>query len=442
MTKRYLARPAVALLLPGLLLLAFLGVTTANAQIDGLPNLVKGGAGDANSFMQAYLRPLGQSFGAGMNSGWYNTARTHRTLGVSVTAFVSLASVPGADQSFDVASLGLQNFRVASGGNTSPTLAGSNSQGPLLDILAPNPFFNVVGNPQYASIPLAVRTSLQNTPVPGFTQTLGNIDRLPMSTFAGGSPLATSINSQLAVAGGSFAGVNTSTQIRLPQGLNVPFMPALGGIQVSVGIYKHIDLMVRYLPPLSFTQGDGRLDLGYWGIGAKIGFKQWIPVFKDLPFDMALVAGYTSLTSNLQLRALPEGGVTFAAPAGTDFSNQRAVFTATGYNVGLAVSKKLLFLTVYGGVRYERATVGLRLQGNYPITVPDLRILGGVPTGGSAILVLSDPVNISYSNPNSIAATLGFRLKFLWLLTLHADYTFANYSVLSTGLGLDIRERK
>lgn len=427
----------------GLSVVIILLFVANRASAQDIGSLVSSGVADGNSFLQAYMRPLGQSFGAGMNTGWYNTARAHKTLGISITTFVSIAQVPSADQSFDINSLGLQNARLASGSNITPTLSGANANGPLMDILGPNPFFNVATSATFASYPQPIRNAVQNLTVPGFTQTLGNIDRIPLSLLASGSPLTGSINSQFQLAGGSYTGVQQSlTQFRMPPGLGVPVLPALGGIQASIGIIKDIDLIVRFLPPLSFPIGGvvNRLDIGYWGVGAKLGFKQWIPGFKELPFDLAFVGGFTNLTSSVGLTLNPAPGV--AGPTGIDYSNQKVTLNTTGFNAGVVISKKLLFFTPYAGIRFERATTTLKATGNYPITGADLTLVGVQATLTPRIFVLTDPVNISYSNPNSIAFNAGFRLKFLWVLTLHADYTFANYSVINTGLGIDIRERK
>ena len=40
---------------------------------------------DASNFLEAYFSPIGESFGAGLNNGWYNTAKPHKLGGFDIT---------------------------------------------------------------------------------------------------------------------------------------------------------------------------------------------------------------------------------------------------------------------------------------------------------------------------------------------------------------------
>ena len=48
---------------------------------------------DAKSFLQAYLKPLGNGLGAITNNGWYNTARPHKLLGFDATVSLSFLNI-------------------------------------------------------------------------------------------------------------------------------------------------------------------------------------------------------------------------------------------------------------------------------------------------------------------------------------------------------------
>ncbi len=69
-------------------------------------------ANDANAFLQAYLSPLGESLGAGLNNGWYNTAKPHKLGGFDVTLTINSVLVPEASQSFNPNDL--ENFSSTS----------------------------------------------------------------------------------------------------------------------------------------------------------------------------------------------------------------------------------------------------------------------------------------------------------------------------------------
>ncbi|MDG1718441.1 MAG: hypothetical protein P8H17_01235 [Flavobacteriales bacterium] len=111
---------------------------------------------DASNFLEAYFSPLGQSFGAGLNNGWYNTAKPHKLGGFDVTLTLNAIHVPSTMLVFDPNDI--DNF---SSNSTTPTILGAaegseitytnngNSitfdmpdQGPLNKSLIPMPMIN------------------------------------------------------------------------------------------------------------------------------------------------------------------------------------------------------------------------------------------------------------------------------------------------------------
>ncbi len=75
---------------------------------------------DAKSFLQAYLKPLGNGLGAITNNGWYNTARPHKLLGFDATVSLSFLNLSNEQKSFDPNSI--SNFSSSS--NSTPTILG------------------------------------------------------------------------------------------------------------------------------------------------------------------------------------------------------------------------------------------------------------------------------------------------------------------------------
>ncbi|MDR4987578.1 MAG: hypothetical protein RG741_01910, partial [Bacteroidales bacterium] len=98
-----------------------------------LVNFLKGGVGDGEKLIQAYLEPLGNGMGANLNGGWYNTAKVHRTLGFDLTFTITAAMVPETAKSFNIAQLGLENLQLKPGESPiAPTFAGDTGMGPAL----------------------------------------------------------------------------------------------------------------------------------------------------------------------------------------------------------------------------------------------------------------------------------------------------------------------
>lgn len=135
---------------------------------------------DASNFLEAYFSPLGQSFGAGLNNGWYNTAKPHKLGGFDLTFTLNAVSIPNDIQHFDPNNI--DNF---SSNSTTPTILGSGdgseitynnngnimtfnmpNQGTLKKSLIPIPILN-------AGIGLIKKTELDFRYIPTYNYDLG-----------------------------------------------------------------------------------------------------------------------------------------------------------------------------------------------------------------------------------------------------------------------------
>ncbi len=107
----------------------------AKAQ-SGIAQLIKSGPADATQLSQAYAEPLFKGFGAGLNSGWYHTARGKDPLEFELKVTGTLVFTPNDYKTFDVTQIGLSNnIRPADPTKTlAPTIAGSNTAGPVMNI--------------------------------------------------------------------------------------------------------------------------------------------------------------------------------------------------------------------------------------------------------------------------------------------------------------------
>ena len=96
----------------------------ANAQFDGVGEILRSGANDSNLLLESYLRPYASGFAADLNTGWNNNARPYRTLGFDLRVNVPLAFVPSTDEIFDISQLTFDTIEKLDGPDLTPTAAG------------------------------------------------------------------------------------------------------------------------------------------------------------------------------------------------------------------------------------------------------------------------------------------------------------------------------
>ncbi|MEE4197329.1 MAG: DUF6588 family protein [Bacteroidales bacterium] len=355
--------------------------STTFAQFSQIGNFMAGSAEDAEKLFEAYISPYANGMGAGLSAGWYNTAKSHKLGGFDVTVTLNTAIIPSADKTFDPAGLSLGEgssliSRVDFSDNESPTAAGKKEAGTLVTY--------------YTELPLAGETELAS--------------------------------------------------FNLPKGSGFGYTPT-PMVQLGVGTVKETDIIVRYSPELSIGSGG---KVGLWGVGIKHSLKQWIPALKRLPvFEMSVMGGYTQLTSTTDINFMPSFYQDYSSNVNvlpydeSFYSGQQMLLDINNITANLLVSANLPVICIYGGVGISSSTTNLKLAGNYPF--PQIQ--------GDQVVVdydtaVKDPIDISIKNKDGSVTqprlNAGFRLKFA-VVTLHFDYTYANYSIATAGLGVTLR---
>ncbi|HEY9168017.1 MAG TPA: DUF6588 family protein [Lutibacter sp.] len=110
-----------------LLILMFVYAVSMKAQEDnGLESILYANIQDANKLTQAYLNPGMKGLIYGMNSGWYHTAKAHKTFGFDFSFGLNASMVPSKDELFRFADLGLSSSTTSTS-LTAATVAGSNT---------------------------------------------------------------------------------------------------------------------------------------------------------------------------------------------------------------------------------------------------------------------------------------------------------------------------
>lgn len=349
------------------LLLFSLCIAQKTAAQNDIGELIRSGKADAAKLVNAYVDPFLKGFTTDLGSGWYSSAKHHRVFLFDFRVMAIGALVPDKDRYFDVRNLGLSNnIRLRDPNNyLSPTVAGPSKNGPELVVYDKS-------NP--------------NQEITSFV--------LPQGT-----------------------GIKESI------GFNPVPAPM---IQATIGLIRHTDLTVRLVPNIALGTNAGNISL--WGIGLKHDLLQYLKLTKMLPFDLAVMGGYTQLQYQIPLNVPPDQGATPKSGQPADFSTQQFISKFNAFTANAIVSKKFVVITLYGSVGFNATNANLDLRGNYPVTTSVNAL------GQRQYEVVVDPVNISSSSGNSAKISVGFQLK-LAFFSLYGDFTRAKYSVATLGLG-------
>lgn len=225
---------------------------------------------------------------------------------------------------------------------------------------------------------------------------------------------------------------STAFSFNTPEGVDMNVVP-MPMVQFAVGFLPHTDVIARFVPKIKYDNNGDKMNIGFWGIGIKHNFKEWIPVIKDLPFDAALfgslsqVSGQSELTFTPQDYNEPSAVVTY-----TDTNDQLLDLKTKTSRFGLIVSKKIGVLTVFGSLGHSSSEINIDVLGKYPV----LKDKNGelVISDEDAIY---DPVSIAFKTSN-ICADLGLRLK-LGFFSLFTSMNRAEYVSYTGGISLGFR---
>ena len=297
-------------------------------------NILDGDIAQGKKLIEAYFTPMTEGFGAGLNSGWYNTAKPHSLGGFDLTFTLNTVIIPNSGKTFNIEDAGGTTF--TSTANNASTIFGSSN-------VTPMEYKN------YTSVEL---------PDGGVT-------------------------------------------FNMPGGLKTPAIP-LPMIQAGIGLIKNTAIDIRYMPMLNV--GDN-INVNLFGVGVKHDLLQWIPGIGDvIPMSLSLQGGYTSLNTELKIL------------------EQEVSLKTKATTINLVASKKLLMVTGYVGLGYNSATTTFATDANFD--------LGGIQ--------FDEKVEIAFESNNNLRTNIGLRLN-MAVVTIQADYTFAEYPTATLGLGVSLR---
>jgi len=282
------------------------------------------------NLIEAYFTPMAETFGAGLNNAWYNTAKPHSILGFDVTFSLNTIIIPNSAENFMIG----DNFNgvFTSTEADASTIFGSKSS-----------------------------TSMNYNPD----------NNLPSSSFS------------------------------MPGGLKTPIIP-LPMVQAGIGIFKKTSIDIRYMPMLNVRDN---INVNLYGIGAKHDLLQWIPAIGNaIPMSLSVQAGYTNLNTELKV------------------AGQEVALNTKATTFNLIASKKILMITGYAGIGYNYSNTTFTANPNFD--------LNG--------LSFDQELDISFESKKNLRTNIGIRLN-IALMTIHADYTFADYPTATIGVGVSLR---
>ena len=298
-----------------------------------------------------------------------------------------------------------------------------------------NGWYNSAKTHKILGFDLSVSVSAIQIPEKSKTFDISALHLTNMSVSSGGNIAPT-------IAGADVAGPrmtvkdnqgNSIASFNTPNGLGQDLVP-VPMAQLTFGLLPHTDVIGRYVPEMKYDNNGDEMKLGFWGVGIKHNFMEWIPVLRELPFDAAVFGSYSEVNAESELSFTPqdysENNVTVT------FTNDQSQFlrikTKTS-KFGLIVSKKISILTVFGGIGQSTSESTVDLIGKYPVIT---KVQGGglVITNEDALI---DPIALQFSTKN-ISLDAGIRLK-LAFFSLFGSINKSEYTSYNAGISLGVR---
>ena len=226
----------------------------------------------------------------------------------------------------------------------------------------------------------------------------------------------------------------TAKAFDLPKGTGFPMIPT-PMLQLGVGLIKGTEIIGRWVP----TVHSGQAQLGLWGIGLKHNIDQWIPGLKKLPvLNISVMGGYTKLNGKVGFTVDPAdiGMDAYNSLPANTWDGQSLQLATSSFTANLLVSANLPVVCFFGGFGFATTKSNLKLNGNFPVASVN------ATSFQPEVKAIKDPINFQVKNQDGGVTKprvdLGMRIK-LGVLTIHFDYTKANYSVATAGIGLSFR---
>ncbi|WP_448702100.1 DUF6588 family protein [Mucilaginibacter sp. AW1-3] len=198
-------------------------------------------------------------------------------------------------------------------------------------------------------------------------------------------------------------------------------------IQLAVGLWYNTDIIIRFVPTSSLGSEYGSATT--IGFGVKHELTSDLGKGKPMPFDLAVVFGYTRSNYSYGLTVLPEAGAQPKDPSqSTDFSNQQLAAHLNNFNVGGIISKKFGMIAPFLSVSYQNTNGAIGMYGNYPFT-------NDYVGGKNVYTTFTDPVQFEETSLSGIRADIGLQAEYNFI-KVFGSAGLSQYLSVSAGLAL------
>ncbi len=367
-------------IIKGLCAVSVLSLATAGhvqAQLGDAGEILRGGAADANTLLESYLAPFGEGFGANLNTGWFNQAKAHGTLGFDLSINAAVALVPTSSQTFNINDLTLSQLELLSGSTESPTIAGDNTSTSTMGITFTNP-------------------------QTGQEEVLTSFD--------------------------------------IPGGSGYPYVPS-PMVQATIGIIKDTDVSLRYVPEVDIPVVDGSVGLFGFGVkhglnqwlpGGKV-----LPVDISVQFGYTTF----SSSASFEVDPEEGSDIYNPFPASTwDGQGLELETTAQTFNI-IAGKKLPFISVYGGiGFENSTTSITTPGVYPITSVNPDYDPNSSDPAKNNQKIIesLDAPIDIEIEGSNNMRAFVGARLS-IAILRISASYTQSTYSSVNVGVGFGFR---
>ena len=212
-----------------------------------------------------------------------------------------------------------------------------------------------------------------------------------------------------------------------PNGSGLDLVP-VPMAQVSFGLLPHTDFIGRFVPKMKYDNDNDETKVGFWGVGVKHNFKEWVPVIQALPFDASIFGSYSEVNAQSEITIDPTSYYDGDARLSADNTTDKLLkFNTKTSKFGLILSKKISVLTVFCGIGQSKSETTINLLGEYKVE----------NSAGDLIFDLTDPIDLNFKS-SKISLDAGFRLK-LAFFCLFGSVNKAEYTSYNAGISLGYR---
>lgn len=325
---------------------------------------------------KGYAGPFATAFGTSLNSGFYHTAKPHKILGFDISVKGAIVQIPDAGKKFD--------FYVGSTTIASdPAWQIPNNELTVdLELLYPERESPTLFGKDEANVIQPAPNGAADALEAALLR--ANMSQEAINNIRGSTAWNTAVNQ---IQSGAFP-------LTTPSGLDLPAV-GFAMMQASVGLPFKTEVMLRFLPEMSFEEV-GTITL--YGFGIKHNLDQYIPI-PLFPIDISAQFGMQQFKVGEFLE-----------------SNHTTWNVQASKKLGIGVS-----FTPYIGLGMETSNIKI-----------------GYSIEGTGTILDGEQVGFELEGDNAFRTTVGFNLTLL-LVTVNADYSMGEYDAATLGLGITFR---